>query len=72
MVVGRRGRGSRNPWILKLSVKKVVFVVSSGKKINFTTFGPPLEKIWKNPLVVPPGKNPSDTHAPFVYICQHL
>jgi len=27
-------------------------------------FLPPLEKFWKNPLVAPPGKTPSDAHGP--------
>jgi len=31
-------------------------------KTSFTTFGPP-RKIWNNPLVAPPGKNPSDPHG---------
>jgi len=36
--------GANPPWILKYVEKKVAFLVSSGKKSNFTTFGPP----WKN------------------------
>jgi len=51
--VGKEGRGCiGSPWSLKFLAKKVVFLVLSGKK-NFTTFGPPLEKILKNPLVPP-------------------
>jgi len=34
------------------------------EKTNFTTFGPPLEKFWKNLLAGgPPGKNPSDAYG---------
>jgi len=43
------GRGASTPWILKVTEKKVVFLVSSGKN-----------KI--SPLLPPPGKNPSDAH----------
>jgi len=50
---------SRN---LKILAKKVVLLISSGKT-NFTTFAAPLEIFWKNPLVAPSGKNPSDAHA---------
>jgi len=52
---GRRkeGRGSLGPpWILKISTKKVVFLVSTWKN-KFHHFWPPLEKFWKNPLVAP-------------------
>jgi len=41
--------------------KMSVFLVSSGKKTNFTTFGHPQKNIWKNPLA-PLGKNPFDAH----------
>jgi len=41
-------------WVLKISAKEVVFLVSSGKKLDFTTFDPPLENFWKNTLVAPP------------------
>jgi len=47
---------------LKILAKKVVFLVLSGKN-KFATFGPPLEKFWKNPQVAPLGKNPSDAHG---------
>jgi len=36
-----RGKRGRN---LKISAKNAVFLVSSGKKTNFTTFGPPWKK----------------------------
>jgi len=32
MGVGRGGQRALSPWILKISAKKVVFLVSSGKK----------------------------------------
>jgi len=37
-------------------------------KRDFTTFAPPLKKIWKNPLVPFPGQNSSDT---YVRTCAH-
>jgi len=52
MGVGRgEGRWSLSPCILKISAKKVVFLISSGKN-KFHHFCP-LEKFWKNPLVPP-------------------
>jgi len=53
MGVGRGQGGPRSPWILKILAKNGCFVVSNGKKTNFTTFGPLLEKFWKKPLVPP-------------------
>jgi len=53
------GRGDQAPsWILKISAKNVVFLISSGKN-KFHHFWTPLEKFWKNPLVAP-WKNPYD------------
>jgi len=44
--------------------KMAVFLVSSGKKITFTTFGHPQKNFSKNPLVLPlPGKHHFDAHA---------
>jgi len=40
------------PWILKISAKQGCFLNFEWEKTNFTTFGP-LEKFWKNPLVLP-------------------
>jgi len=60
--MGVGGGSKAPPWILEFLAKKVVFLILSGKK-NFTAFGYPLEKNWKNPLVVPLGKNPSDAHV---------
>jgi len=48
---------------LKISPKKGCFLSFEWQKTNFTTFGQHLKNIWKNPLVVPPGKNPSEAHA---------
>ena len=59
---GRRkgGRGASAPhWILKFSAKKVVFLVLRGKN----QISPLLRPSWKNPLVPPLGKNPSDAHG---------
>jgi len=33
--------------------KMTVFLVSSGKKTNFTTFGHPQKNFWETPLVSP-------------------
>jgi len=46
---------------LKISAKKVVFLVSSGKK-QISSFFAPLEKFQKIPYCDPPGKNPSNAH----------
>jgi len=37
-------------------------LVSSEKKLISPLLFP-IENVWKNPLVAPPGKNPSDAHA---------
>ena len=50
-------QGALPPWILKISAKKVVLLISSGKKQVSPLFPP-----WKNPLVAPPGKNLSGAH----------
>jgi len=39
--------------------KKGYFFKFEGLKLNFTIFGSPWKK-WENPLLPPPGKNPSD------------
>ena len=46
------GRRLGPPWILKILAKKVIFLVSSGKK----QISAPLEKFLKNPLVAPSWK----------------
>ena len=51
---GRAG-GTKAPWILKFSAKKVVFLVSSGKN-QISPLLTPLEKFRKNPLVPPSWK----------------
>jgi len=48
---------------LKLFAKKGYFFNFEGYKTNFTTFGSSLEKTLGNPLLAPPGKNPSDAHG---------
>jgi len=52
---GRRKGGQKGlaPLDLYIAAKKFVFLVSSGKKTNFTTFGPLRKNFWKNPLVPP-------------------
>jgi len=59
MGVGRRGSPA---WILKCLAKKVVFLVLSGEK-QISLLLASLEEFWKNPLVPPSGKNPSDAHV---------
>jgi len=53
MGVGKGGGGGKSHWILKISSKKVVFLVSSGKK-QFHHFWAPLEEFWKKTLVPSP------------------
>jgi len=53
MGVGRGAGEAIHPWILKISANKVCFLSFEWEKSNFTTFGHPLEKFWKNPLVDP-------------------
>jgi len=48
-------KGVKAPWILKILVKMVTFVVSRGKKTNCTTFGLP-RKIFEKSLRAPPWK----------------
>jgi len=67
------GRGAGG-WILKISAKKVVFLVLSGKKQILPLLAP-LAKFWKNPLVPPPLEKilPTPTVLmkpllPFVYV----
>ena len=55
--------GSRDPWILKIPAKKILFLISSGKKQISPLLPPPFEKFWKNALIPPPEKNPSDDHV---------
>jgi len=62
MGVGRGAGGPRPPLHFENFSKKGCFLSFEWEKINFTTFAP-LEKIWKNSLVLPPGKNPSDAHV---------
>jgi len=41
------GKGGLAPLVFENVSKKVVFLVSRGKKTNFTTFCPLLKKFWK-------------------------
>ena len=64
-------------WILKISKssgprphldfenfsKKKLFFLFRVVKSKFRHFFPPLEKLWKNPRVPPPGKKSFDAHA---------
>ena len=45
--------GARFPWILKISAKKGCFLNFQWENPHYTTFGPSLEKFWKNPVVPP-------------------
>jgi len=64
MGVGRKGQGgSKPPLDFEIfRIKKIVFLVLSGKNQTSPLWSP-LEKFKKNPLMPPPGKNPSDAHA---------
>jgi len=68
MGVGRGAEGAKPPLGFENYSKKGCFLSFEREEPNFTTFGPPLEKFWKNPLMAPPGKNPSDGH---VFVCLH-
>ena len=56
---GCRKRGTN----LKNSVKKAVFLVSSGKNRISPFWPPPKKNFWKSPLVALFGKNLSGSHA---------
>jgi len=43
--------------------KKRLFFQFRGVKNKFHHFPPPWKKIWENPLLAAPGKNPSDAHG---------
>jgi len=60
----RRGeRGVLAPLYFEIpQQKKVVFLISSGKNQIYLLLAP-LDKFKKNPLMPPPGKNPSDAHG---------
>jgi len=49
MGVVRGGQEGKSPWILIIAAKKCCLLSFELEKRNFTTFGPPLEKYWKNP-----------------------
>ena len=56
------GQGELPPRILKILAKKVVFLVSSGKKQILPLLDPATKILEKFPSA-PPGKNPSHAHA---------
>ena len=56
------GRGGLSPMDFEIFSKKSLFSYFCGGKNKFHHFWPPIEKFWKNPLVVLPAKNPSDAH----------
>jgi len=63
-----------HPWILKILSKKIVFLVSSGKKTNFTTFGLPRKILEKSPSA-PPEKSfrwPCPRRSPWSIYFRHL
>ena len=64
MGVGR-GAGGQGPPGFQIWSKKRLFIQFWVVKSKFDHFWPALEKSWKNPLVPPPGKNPSDPMAPW-------
>ena len=54
----------KNPLDFENFSKKGCFLSFEWEKSNFITFSPPLEKVLKNPLIVPPReKYPSDAHV---------
>jgi len=55
-------RGGKAPWLLKISAKNIVFLVSGGKKLSSPLLAPP-RKFWKQTQLVPLGKNSYDAHA---------
>ena len=65
---GRR-QGSLPPLDFEIFCKKGCFLSFEWEKNKFHHFWPPpLEKFWKNPILSPPGKNPSDAHASASFI----
>jgi len=50
MGVGRRTGEALDPLDFENFSKKGCFLSFEWKKSNFTTFGPALENVWKNPL----------------------
>jgi len=62
MGIGKGGQGwaLESPCTLKISAKNVVSLISRGKNQNSPLLTPPWKNFWKNTLVAPPGKNPSD------------
>jgi len=61
MGVGRGGPSL--PPDFEIISKKKLFFQFRGVKTKFHHFLPPWKKFWENPLLAPPGKNPSDVHG---------
>ena len=60
------GRGSLDPLDFVIISKKWLFFQFRGVKSKFHHFLPPGKKYYENPLLIPPGKTPSDAHAYFI------
>ena len=58
-----RGGQGLPSWILKLLAKKVVFLISRGKKQIYRFCPHPRKNVGKISYWFPPGKNPSDAHG---------
>jgi len=63
MQLASASEGRLAPLDFEIFSKKGCFLSFERQKSNFTTFGPPLEELRKNPLVVPYWKNPSDAQG---------
>ena len=65
--MGLPARGvCRGPWPpldFEIVRKKGVFFNFEWKKQISQLLAPPWKKFWENPLLVPPGKYPSDAHV---------
>jgi len=57
------GRAAKAPLDFGHFRNKRLFLSFEWEKIKFRYFWPPLEKIWKNILMAPTGKNPPDAYV---------
>ena len=60
------GMGAKDPGILKISAKRVVFLIRVGRN-KFHHFWPS-RKLWRKSPSAPPEKNSSDVHSVYRYI----
>jgi len=60
------GQGGICPRRFRNFIKKIVFLVSSGKNPISPLFSPPWKNLGKIPWWSPPGKNPSDAHGSII------